>query len=75
MNRATKQAIKKYGEADCRAAYELHKKGEGGSTIACMFGWHTNSADAAINAGREMEFEASKSLQRGNHSLVTYKQS
>jgi hypothetical protein len=72
MKRATKRAIKKYGADNCRLAYKQHSAGNGANTIAFELGLgSTRSGDAAINAGRELDFLDYQDVQRGNHSLVT----
>ena len=56
MNAKTKRAINKYTEKVCRQAFLLHNRdGEGASTVGIYLGLKTNQANAAINAGRELE--------------------
>ena len=55
---ATKRAIAKYGEQTCREAYAMHMEGNGARTVSwsfCILKENTNAADAAINAGRELD--------------------
>lgn len=55
----TRRAIIAYGADFCRHAYrEHHKHGQGARTIAFANSMSTRQADAAIDAGREMEAEA-----------------
>jgi hypothetical protein len=54
MTKQTKAAIAKYTQAVCERAYQLSKQGEGPATVAIYTGLHFNSANAAINAGREL---------------------
>lgn len=58
MNKSTQIAIAKYGKDKCVQAYELTLDGSGaGYVVACM-GVHYRSADAMINAGREVAEQA-----------------
>lgn len=55
---ATKRAIAKYGIQTCIQAYEMHKDGNGASTVSLSFAalkGNTNAGDAAINAGRDLK--------------------
>jgi len=57
LTSTTAKAITKYGYGTCREAYALHMDGNGASTVAHSFAslnGNTRSADAAINAGREL---------------------
>lgn len=55
LSAATRNTIRKYGERECLEAWHwCDVRGEGGRTIGCMLGWSTNTADAMINAGREL---------------------
>lgn len=55
----TRKAAAKYGVEACIAAYRMNMTGEGPSTIANTSGWTSirtvASANAAIDAGREIE--------------------
>ena len=52
----TQRAINSYGHDACRKAYRLHVvDGEGASTIGFYLNLKTRQADAAIDAGREIE--------------------
>lgn len=58
MKPATKTAIAKYGIEVCVKAHEMHEQGNGASTVSHSFvtlNGNTRSADAAINAGREIK--------------------
>ena len=52
----TNQAIAKYGKQTCIDAYELHKQGNGASTIGFYLNLTTRQADCAIDAGRALEY-------------------
>lgn len=56
LTRATRAAIKKYGILTCQTAFASYQAGNGANTIAQTTRGLTNttSADAAINAGREL---------------------
>ena len=49
-----KNLIKKHGIELARRAYELSRQGEGPNTIGIYLGVHWRTADALINAGREL---------------------
>jgi hypothetical protein len=50
------RAIKNYGYDICREAFRMHDvEGEGGCTIGIYLNLKTRQADAAIDAGREIE--------------------
>ena len=52
----TQRAIAKYGADVCMSAYHEHSHiGNGARTVGLEWGLTTGQADAAINAGREME--------------------
>lgn len=52
----SRRAVEKYGYANCVLAYTHSTRGEGPSTIATYVGLSgTAAANAAINAGREIE--------------------
>lgn len=58
MKATTKRAINKYGIDTCIEAYIMHIKGNGANTVAHSFSilkGNTNAADAAINAGRDLD--------------------
>jgi hypothetical protein len=50
----TDQAITKYGLDVCLQAYDLHKEGNGASTIGFYLNLTTNQADCVIDAGRDI---------------------
>lgn len=57
VSNKTSIAIKKYGIKTCIDAYALNTQGEGASTVSHSIPelkGNTRSADAAINAGREL---------------------
>ena len=56
ITKATKAAISRYSYAVCIEAFRSHDRdGEGAATIALGLGLTTRQADAAINAGREIQ--------------------
>ena len=57
MKNSTKNMINKYSKAVCIAAYKEHLSGKGGRTIGNELGLKTATADALINAGRELAEE------------------
>lgn len=58
-----KRAIRTYGYARCVLAYTHSTRGEGPSTIAAYVGLSgVSAANAAINAGREIDAELRSSL-------------
>ena len=50
----TEQAIAKYGKQTCIDAYQLHREGNGASTIGFYLKLTTAQADCAIDAGRDI---------------------
>lgn len=48
----TNQTINKFGREVCLEAYDLHKQGNGASTIGFYLKLTTQQADCAIDAGR-----------------------
>jgi hypothetical protein len=54
FSKKTRSAIQKYSVKTCREAFAFSKQGEGASTIGFYLNLTTNQADAAINAGREI---------------------
>jgi hypothetical protein len=55
LSSKAKSAIAKYGIDNCLWAYEEHEKnGSGANTIGFFLNMTTQQADAAINAGREL---------------------
>lgn len=52
----TRRAIAAYGQDVCVAAFRKHHEdGEGASTVGFCLGLKTRQADAAIDAGRELD--------------------
>lgn len=59
LSRNAKRAIAKYGEASCKRAFHEHAvNGEGGFYVGVLLGLKVNQANAAINAGRELEVKS-----------------
>lgn len=56
LSTKTQRAIKNYGYEVCREAYRMHVlNGEGASTVGFYLNLKTRQADAAIDAGRDIE--------------------
>ena len=55
LSSKAKRAIKNYGNDVCVNAHAMNKQGDGARTIGYEFKLTTNQADAAIDAGRELE--------------------
>lgn len=61
----TQIAIRKHGEETCVKAYDRHTQGDGARTVAIeVTGGTFNTADAAINAGREISAVAGNVVAR-----------
>ena len=56
-SRRTRDALAKYGPEVCTEAYRRHCAGDGASTIGYCMKLTTRQADAAIDAGRELQRE------------------
>lgn len=54
MTKNTLRMLTKHGLQLCRDAHRLSCQGEGPSTIGIYLGVHFKTADALINAGREI---------------------
>lgn len=58
LSRSTRNAIRKYGMDACQEAYRMHRSGYGAHGVALegpVVLKTTQQADAAINAGRELD--------------------
>jgi len=73
---STQRAIKAYGIKICMEAFRMHDaNGEGGSTVGFYLGLTTRQADAAINAGREIQAACALRIQFKTVDSDEWKQS
>lgn len=54
LSKATRRTIRKHGQELCLDAHSRHLVGDGSITIGFCLGVHWRTADALINAGREL---------------------
>jgi len=54
LSKSAKRIIAKYSKKIAAEAFKSHEEGCGGRTIGQELGVKTNTADALINAGREL---------------------
>lgn len=56
MNKNTIRTLSKHGLPLARQAFRLHRGGEGCNTVGIYLGLHWKTADALIDAGREVAY-------------------
>tara|TARA_R110000787_G_scaffold227581_2_gene335253 strand:- start:31 stop:621 length:591 start_codon:yes stop_codon:yes gene_type:complete len=67
---SSKRMIKKYGVYLCLEAFKANENGEGASSIGDSFKLTTNTADALINAGRDLDEQLSRPVQTETENAI-----
>ena len=67
---SSKRMIKKYGVYLCLEAFKANENGEGARSIADSLFVTTNTADALINAGRDLDEQLSRPVQTETENAI-----